>query len=215
MPDAIAYSDFILQNIKQKELFSWLYIEPTRYWLNLMFLDNSNFGGILHEISNSNEKHESESKIISNWNINEHLPKPIQPHFLLIISDFILQIFKQRHFSEETREETETSDKSTNLRDSGTVSEPSTPSSLINSYLHQKMFKIIEDIQNTLSGQADEEIEDSEPTVSVAPKSANPALDFIKSVCHVLALDTSLQSDVFRLRKVNVSNYNTNLIGSP
>ncbi len=83
-------------------------------------------------------------------------------------------------------------------------SETPESSKSISSQLSQKLFRLTEEIQRTLSGDSSTNDASSEfPKLagSYLPLN-NPALEFIKTVCQVLALDKTLENDVYRLRKV-------------
>lgn len=187
-----SYCDFVLKNIKKKDLFAWLDIEPNRYWDNLLFLDQANFGGKIAGSSNNSETSSSRNKIISNWNIAEYLPETIQQHFLLIVSDFILNLSKTTD---------NTSSSKTDIDLFGAFKENHNPNAfssamdigvsnnnVINSNFTQKLFHIIQDIQRYLRTQTSND-------------SKNIPLEFVKTICKVLSLDKTLDDEVFKLKK--------------
>ncbi|KAN0014469.1 hypothetical protein ACTFIU_000787 [Dictyostelium citrinum] len=114
--DARSYCNYILAVIKKKELFSWINFKQTNYYHNLLWLNNSNYSGILYFNKNNedddddseNEDQEQQQnnnkklkkikngKIISNWNIAEFLPPQIQTSFIIIISDYIYKLHTER-----------------------------------------------------------------------------------------------------------------------
>jgi DNA polymerase epsilon subunit 1 len=169
LEDTKAYCDFILRNIKKKELFAWIDMEPHRYWQNLLFMDNANFGGIKCDADSGTEM------IIAHWNIADFLPSATKQIFDLIISDFILHLRNSPKVKAEV--DKENSDPNPQ-RDAAPA--------LINTYLTQRLFQIIENIQHSLDGE-------------------QHALAFIKTVCAVLSLDKSIETEVFRLKKVTLS----------
>lgn len=236
LSNAEAYTDFILKHIKQKDLFSWIELQPHRYWEIFFFMDNSNFGGIRGDIDSSSSSFLSSSSspadpkmIISNWNINEYLPIPAQNSFLYIISDYLLHLQKLNKssllLSTSTNKENDNPNQviaaSISTDDDDAIgSDDAATSQLINDYLTQKLFRLIEDIQNTLgadhSRKAQGDIDQSSQASAEFPRLAgshlplnNPALEFIKSVCQVLSLDKSIENAVFRLRKVFLSHFIT------
>jgi DNA polymerase epsilon subunit 1 len=244
--DATTYCDFILNNLRQKELFSWLDIEPKRYWENLFFMDHANYGGIEHSLHHQEDESDSSSqssssslsmplvssnkatkeKIISHWNIAEFLPKAVQQHVLLMVTDFIVQLRSSKKSNHSKL--LSSSDSSITFSDKEN-SNPNTLSGsrdqfiseyeeeedeeeasskdakrLINTYLVQRLFKIVEDIQRSLSGDHSSKDKASSEFPELPGSHLalnNPALEFIKTICKILSLDKHLVTEVYRLRK--------------
>lgn len=158
-------------------------------------MDRANYGGV-EDMKNE--------KIISHWNISEYLPKAIQEYFLITITDYILQTYKSH-----------ASPSSAHLAHSNSSVNSSAPSddfdehgdakqSAIIANLTQRLFAIIQDIQRTLSGdhsQADHASSEFPKLAGSHLPMNNPALEFIKFVCHILGLDRALEQDVNRLKK--------------
>jgi hypothetical protein len=46
--EAESYVDFVLASIKKRPLFNILRLEPLKSWASLLFLDATNYGGLLH-----------------------------------------------------------------------------------------------------------------------------------------------------------------------
>ncbi|KYQ91238.1 putative DNA polymerase epsilon subunit A [Tieghemostelium lacteum] len=134
--DAEAYCKYIIQVIKKKELFSWISIKPTCYWYNLLWMDQSNYSGIVYcpsgkqqsstidgsqvledePVSTDGKSPDKESgfiipngKIDAQWNISEFLPEQIKGAFLVIISDYIhkMHINKDQYQSKDQQEQLE------------------------------------------------------------------------------------------------------------
>jgi hypothetical protein len=75
----------VIHTLKQKPLFAFLNLTPTEYWRILLFKDIYNFGGV---------KEDGEKKITAKWDIAAHLPEAVQRKFLLIVSEFILKVYR-------------------------------------------------------------------------------------------------------------------------
>jgi hypothetical protein len=70
------------------------------------------------------------------------------------------------------------------------------------SYLTQRLFVITQDVQRSLSNPEVNEDDEENPGRSLVQDS-NPALDFIKAVCHVLSLKKSLEIKVATFKRVS------------
>ncbi|XP_058812219.1 DNA polymerase epsilon catalytic subunit 1 [Topomyia yanbarensis] len=86
--DAIAYTDYVVQSIRNKELFHSVSLSYQQSWQFLLWIDSANFGGIRGDMPKEledeadNEKgveaseaeEEEELSLEMNWNIGEFLP---------------------------------------------------------------------------------------------------------------------------------------------
>jgi DNA polymerase epsilon subunit 1 len=155
-------------------------------------MDRANFGGV-EDMANE--------KIVSHWNIADYLPKAIQEYFLITITDYMLQTYKAYKAHPRTEDTPDTAP--SNQPDGFDEHSNAKPNSII-ANLTPRLFAIIQDIQRTLSGDHSQANEASSEFPKLAGSHLpmnNPALEFIKFVCHVLSLDRSLEHDVNRLKK--------------
>lgn len=220
--DGAAYCDFILNAIKQAPLFSWLSFEVLHSWEVLLFVDSANYGGVITaENAASDDTQHAEERaeehdlagelgtnqaLISRWNLSEHLNDDgAKQQFQVVVSDYILKIFKYYHHHHDDNEQRYSSgssqpsklDSSTSSLASSTDEPPSrmgkkaTHKHIVSQYLSQRLMRIIHDIQRTVPH---DEKENSQGSSSLA-------LAFITYVCHVLAVDGTAASEVSKLRK--------------
>ncbi|XP_040949366.1 DNA polymerase epsilon catalytic subunit A isoform X2 [Gossypium hirsutum] len=201
---AKAYCDSLLKALQSRELFEWIELEPIHFWHSLLFMDQYNHGGILAE-SHENSQEKSEVDIVSNWNIAQYLPEKIQDHFVLIVSEFLHTPWK--YAQEQAANRTSSLD--------GSLCTPSITITAaenfeahivqylkeqISSYFTEKLLGIVRDIvlhMKGLNGSG----KVGQQSVHNVPHKGDAALEFIKHVCTVLALDHSIQHDVLVLRK--------------
>jgi DNA polymerase epsilon subunit 1 len=173
-------------------LFAWIDLKPVKFWENLFWMDRANFGGV-EDMANE--------QIVSHWNIADYLPKAIQEYFLITITDYMLQTYKS-YKSHAPGGDAEMRDASAapNQADDFDEQGNGRPNSVI-ANLTPRLFAIIQDIQRTLSGDHSQANEASSEFPKLAGSHLpmnNPALEFIKFVCHVLSLDKTLEHDVNR-----------------
>ncbi|OMO89101.1 hypothetical protein COLO4_19937 [Corchorus olitorius] len=206
---AKAYSHSLLKALQNRELFEWIELEPIHFWHSLLFMDQYNYGGILAG-SDENLQHKSEVDIVSSWNIAQYLPEKIQDHFVLIVSEFLHTPWK--YAQDQAINRTSSLD--------GSICTPSITITAaesfeahivkylkekISSYFTEKLLGIVRDIVLHMKGlsrsETDQQIANRIPLLTSNVNKGDPALEFIKHVCAVLALDNSVQHDVLVLRK--------------
>ncbi|XP_022730050.1 DNA polymerase epsilon catalytic subunit A-like isoform X3 [Durio zibethinus] len=207
---AKAYCDSLLKALQNRELFEWIELEPIHFWHSLLFMDQYNYGGILAG-SDENSQDKSEMDIVSSWNIAQYLPEKIQDHFVLIVSEFLHTPWKYAQDQAANR---------TSLLD-GSLCTPSITITAaesfealivkylkeqISSYFTEKLLGIVRDIilhMKWLSGSEKNDQQNAHrvPQLASNLNKGDVALEFIKHVCAVLALDHDVQHDVLVLRK--------------
>ncbi|XP_077998858.1 DNA polymerase epsilon catalytic subunit A-like [Glandiceps talaboti] len=227
--DALAYVEYITNSIKSRELFHSIDITFQQCWEHLMWLDPANYGGIkgkLPESEMDDEKEdetetdmteendtEEESEVEMNWNIMHYLPQAgaCQTNFNMIVAGYILAVYQ--HSVEEQRRHTpgntpirrRGNSQTQKVVDTGTT--PSTVSfaqDLVSGELSQRLFgitvKILKKVSGNQSNHGNAAAEFPRLPGSHLPLS-NPALEFIKAVCKVLALDSNITIQVTKLKR--------------
>ncbi|KAM7522501.1 hypothetical protein LguiA_012403 [Lonicera macranthoides] len=218
---ARAYCDSLLKALQTRDLFEWIELEPLQFWHSLLFMDQYNYGGIqarvdtgslggTSNIINESLPDESQVDIISSWNIAENLPKETQDHFILIVSEFMylpwkftLEQFAMRASMREgnlcTPSITAGAAETFDSRVSEYLKEQ------ISSYFMDKLLRIVRDTTLHMKGmsksQKAQNISFGNPQPVSNIQTGDPALEFIKHVCAVLALDRNVQHDILIMRK--------------
>ena len=82
------------------------------------------------------------AELISHWNLGEHLPKAFQQHFLVIVSDYLLRRFQHQKALSNTPADNNMVPSDKNVTSN---------KHLVNSYLAQRLFHVIHDIQSSPS----------------------------------------------------------------
>ncbi|KAL9391175.1 hypothetical protein Peur_015095 [Populus x canadensis] len=215
---AKAYCDSVLKTLQNRELFEWIELEPLQFWHSLLFMDQYNYGGIPARPDDSSHnglhhhspREEPKVDIVSNWNIAEYLPKKIQDHFVLIVSEFMFIPWDYAQKQAATREA---------LRDGNSC----TPSitivaaenfeshmveyikGQIGTHFTDKLLGIARDTVLHMKGinksENDQQISLGIQQPAGMNHKGDPALEFIKHVCAVLALDQHVQHEVLVMRK--------------
>ncbi|QHN98558.1 DNA polymerase epsilon catalytic subunit B [Arachis hypogaea] len=201
---AKAYCDSLLRTIQSRDLFEWIELEPLQFWRSLLFMDQYNYGGI------PAKSDESQVDIISSWNIAEYLPKKIQDHFIVIVSQFLYIPWSYAQKQAGIRESMLNGDSCTPSINIGAAEALESEmieyiKEQISSYFTDNLLRIVRDIVLHMKGAS--KSEDDPSTSSGLPQivgdqhRGDASLEFIKHVCAVLALDQSVQHDVLVMRK--------------
>ncbi|GAV76364.1 LOW QUALITY PROTEIN: DNA_pol_B domain-containing protein/DNA_pol_B_exo1 domain-containing protein/DUF1744 domain-containing protein [Cephalotus follicularis] len=205
---AKAYCDSLLKALQARELFEWIELEPLHFWKSLLFMDQYNYGGIPAG-AEENFHDESPVHIVSSWNIAEYLPKKIQARSFRIVSDFMHKPLKYAQEQVAIR---------TSFRDRNSCTPSITVAAsesfeahmveyikgLISSEFTDKLLDIVRDIGLHMKGMnelVNDHVSQGTPQLSGKINRGGPALEFIKHVCAVLALDYNVQHDVLVMRK--------------
>ncbi len=186
-------------------------------------MDSCNFGGLVkgekanedaEETDNAENQQlsaDSDVDIISNWNLMYYLPvaDDLQQQFSVLVTNYLLVVWNK---SEELK-------KQTNLTTETVVVESEDGKEVMSSFdsalrefsrhvvsndLMQRMVGIVHALQIKRQSAEFNETE-NEKNFPVLPgsfqKLTNPELEFVKSICHVLSLDTSVISEVEQMKK--------------
>lgn len=196
---AKAYCESLLKALQSRELFEWIEIEPLQFWHSLLFMDQYNFGGIP-------AKHDEASldkvDIVSSWNIARYLPEKVQDLFVFNISKFIYDPWK---FAQNQGVVRTSAQNDSLCTPSITVAAAETFELHMVDYLRQKIRStftetLLENVQDIVSHMKEmSRSQNAQVTGSVCK--GDYALEFIKHVCAVLALDHNVQHDVLVMRK--------------
>jgi DNA polymerase epsilon subunit 1 len=165
--DAIAYTDYVVQSIRNKELFHSVHLSYQQNWEFLVWLDTANYSGVRgklpRELTNEqsqnsqlNNDDDDEIALEMNFNISEQLPEEgkCRENF-----ENFIQSFMERLASKVT------------------------PSAALKSLSHHA-YDMVQRM-HTNYGRGKE----------------SPALEFIKALCRILAVDSQLEEDLAGLRR--------------
>ncbi|KAF3639480.1 DNA polymerase epsilon catalytic subunit B [Capsicum annuum] len=218
---AKAYCDNVIKNVQTRELFEWIELEPLQFWHSLLFMDQYNYGGIqakhsdgpVEVNSESGEESvcgESQVDIVSSWNIAENLPKATQDHFILIVSEFMYIPWKYAQEHAALRASSSDGDFCTPsitaaLAETFDLQMADDLKKKIRTYFTDKLLKIVCDPNLQMkvlnNSQKNQETPDANSQPYSHVEKGDPALEFIKHVSAVLALDQNVQHEVLIMRR--------------
>ncbi|KAF7265187.1 hypothetical protein GWI33_021380 [Rhynchophorus ferrugineus] len=195
--DAVANVEFVVNSIRNKELFHSIDISYNQCWEHLVWLDPANYCGIKgktqQELENSPEddndeeddSEDSELDVDINWNIVEQLPEAsrCRDHFKIIITSYLSAVYMCLKSKKDKSGPVVLSQPSFGL--AGHEEVVRYAKELIAGEISQNLFQMTERIHNRLKPSSD---------------GTSGALEFVKSVCHILSLDPAVEEAVDHLK---------------
>ncbi|KAG7199297.1 hypothetical protein KM043_018152 [Ampulex compressa] len=226
--DALGYMEFVVQTIRNKEIFHSIEITFEQCWEYLIWLDVYNHAGVRgklpkqieaegNEINSHNEDCEQDDaeddtpEIVMNWNLMESLPKEVacQASFSAIIAGYISVIYQCMTENEQLNSTIKPRKRRSSL--SQTLTAPlglgalentaDFAKKLISGDMSQKLFEVVQKIHKKMPEKVLTAQE--HPNLDLdgqEGKKINPSLELIKAVCKVLSLDKAVENEVQTLQ---------------
>ncbi|XP_045777091.1 DNA polymerase epsilon catalytic subunit 1 isoform X2 [Maniola jurtina] len=183
--DGIGYVEFVVQSIRNKELFHGIDIRYKQCWSYLLWLDEANYAGIegklppglvevgSSQVPNATESGTEEGEVTMHWNIANFMPGAVREAFYAGVAGFL----------------------------SAAQAEPERLRSLLAGEISQKLFQMTEKINRRMPTLKLEDIGPQAGLRADALEGITPALLFVNALCKVLALDQQLEDEVTLLRR--------------
>ena len=192
---AHAYATYIATAVTSHELFQHVYLNTEKFYDFLLFMDQSNMGGIVCEDPLAVEPPE-ELAMEMRWNIEHFLPRAIQEDFKRAVLYFIAELFKIRQQANDSsrapRRPLQNGVLDSSHLDDASAKEAESIREFIARRLTRRLLKTVGQIQERQKeAMMDEELmRDFE--FPVLPGSylhlTNPVLEFVKYVCATFGL---------------------------
>ncbi|XP_031367995.1 DNA polymerase epsilon catalytic subunit 1 [Apis dorsata] len=223
--DALGYIEFVVQTIRNKEIFHSIEITFEQCWEYLKWLDVHNYAGIKGKltqnmqesianknVNDENSENEDEDEdtpeIVMNWNLMECLPKEAacQSSFSAIIAGYINAIYQfisenELNATIKPRRKSNSQSLAAQLGLGSLENTANFAKKLISGDMSQKLFQIVQKIYKKLP-EITLTIQEY-PNLDLDGKDSkriNPALELVKSVCKVLSLDKEVENEVYHLQ---------------
>ncbi|ENN78133.1 hypothetical protein HUJ04_004474 [Dendroctonus ponderosae] len=200
--DGLANVEFVVNSIRNRELFHSIEISYKRCWEYLVWLDSANYAGVLgkapqnlEEIPNHSDEadneesddndDDSEPVVNCHWNIAEQLPEgaDCRRSFEAVIAGYINAIYRKLKQRTTVTMPVILSQPSFGLANHEDVVDYA--KELLSGEISQNLFKITETVNRVLKRAAD---------------GTSAALGFVNSVCHILGLDPAVEEVVDHLK---------------
>lgn len=212
--DALGYIEFVVQTIRNKELFHGIEITFDQCWEYLIWHDLHNHAGIKGKIRDANDTEDQESvendddepEIIMNWSLMECLPDEVgcRSSFSTVIAGYINAVYQcmmENEANNTLRPRRRLSQSSFALGLGALENTADYAKKLISGEMSQRLFKIVQKIHRNLPEKI-LTLEDY-PNLDMGGKEMikiNPALELIKAICKVLSLDKEMEHEVYNLK---------------
>lgn len=194
MDRAQLYFNYLHRSIQTKQVFEILDFKTNIYWDVLLWMDEMNYAGVVINQDVSNKL----PVITKMWNIESYLPVATQEMFSKQVAGYIYRVYQlKREYPHKISDEIKESDDAT----------PSPRVTELQSYVKRDMArKNLSWLRLVLRKQEQQSINhDAEMNF---PKLAgshldmeSPALEYVKSLCAVLNLDTRVEDEVRILKR--------------
>ncbi|XP_072929758.1 DNA polymerase epsilon catalytic subunit 1 isoform X2 [Epargyreus clarus] len=185
--DGIGYVEFVVQSIRNKELFHGIDIRYDKCWSYLLWLDEANYAGIegklpqgLEEVGSSQVANatedpddDDEASVSMQWSLAQQLPRGVREQFAAAAAGLLAASRR-----------------------------PERLPALLAGEMAQKLFQMTEKINSRMPTlrAADMEPQPGLRAGALGPL-ATPALLFVNAVCKVFSLNESLEEEVTLLRR--------------
>ncbi|XP_054717403.1 DNA polymerase epsilon catalytic subunit A-like [Uloborus diversus] len=205
VPDAMAYSRYVNECIRNKEVFHGLQFQVEAIWEYLLWSDPANYGGIkLKNANNENDSNEASDDIDDKhtltlcFNIAKFLPQAaaIDENFYNVIAEYI----QEAYLYYQGQDKSILPDSQAPLPEEEEES-PTELAKYVRSNLAHKLYILVEKIKKKLPSNIGPNGQDIFPALPGSHlKFTNPALEFTKAICKVLSLDSQLKSVIMKVR---------------
>ncbi|XP_064470762.1 DNA polymerase epsilon catalytic subunit A-like [Ornithodoros turicata] len=201
LDDGLAHAEYVIDSIRNKELFHSLQISVQNTWEFLLWLDSANHGGVRGK--QSEDDPEDEAEVCMFWNLQRFLPETaVQENFNAVICSYIEAVYlrMQEEVSQLSQVQRRTSSQAPKEQSvSKDIAEYLQV--FVGGELAQRLYGITQRIQQKMPSKIvnGENVFPSIPGHHLDP--GNPALEFVKAVCKVLSLDTNITELVVKVRR--------------
>ncbi|XP_024876270.1 DNA polymerase epsilon catalytic subunit A [Temnothorax curvispinosus] len=230
--DALGYIEFVVQTIRNKELFHSIEITFDQCWEYIIWLDLHNHAGIKGQLTRDDAEDENTEnddddapQIMMNWSLMECLPKEAgcQASFNAVVAGYINVVYQcmiENEANNSVRPRRRHSQSQSFIAPLGLGALENTAEfakKLISGEMSQRLFKIVQKIHRNLPEKT--LTLEEYPNLDMGGKESikiNPALELIKAVCKVLSLDKEVEHEVHDLksnllRLIGVGSYGDNV----
>ena len=202
---AASYYGFLIKSIKSRPLFRWLFFEMKTSWEYLLWMDSTDYGGIItrdHPIESSDSLEDIEYPLYLSWNLAKFLPIALQDSFLTIVGTFIQA--SHRHVVVSKQDSSRRTDMKwfadcydSDGDDSSNIRKFA--DEVITRDIGHALFDLIPSIQGLYHQEKDEWKFPEIPGIHTSQR--DPTLEFIKFTMAVLETDRLVKKEVQKLRR--------------
>jgi len=200
--NARAYNDYLLRTLKGHRLFQLLNLREIELWEHLLWMDTWNRCGIRASLD-APEEEDAPPSLSYEWNIQTYLPPAIQKSFQAVIGQFVMLIYnyKKRIRTEQTTQER------ISMKVSNKEQETIFVRNLLQHELAKNLIEKIPQMRSRLDAmrRSTDKTRRLDAQFPILPGSHlpfdDPALEFIKMICHVLSLTPDAGEEAIRLRR--------------
>ncbi|KAI0224564.1 DNA polymerase epsilon catalytic subunit [Massospora cicadina] len=201
--NGVAFSEYLIHSLLSQPLFRNLGLSITQFWDRLLWMNPSNFGGIMAQpppdLMEDAEPFDGNYKVIMSWAISNYLPPKLRVHFDAVLAKFLSDLHRNRLGfvdglrASSARPTQAQMDWRENEVDQGVI--------IIRETIMPRLLELVPDLQAAMAfgSPLDAHFPNlpGSPYYQPNPQDGyHPVLEWIKAVCAALALDTRFSEEV-------------------
>ncbi|KAF5838378.1 hypothetical protein DUNSADRAFT_2987 [Dunaliella salina] len=219
---AVGYTQYLLDALRKRELFSWLDLAPQRWWHVLLFRDPYNWGGIdvpeAHVAAAKQQAgmgggeaeedcqmmDDAEPTVRYQWNLKEYLPPALQEEMVLLLTEFIYLPWKEAQAAEQQGASQAAGSQAAAVAHTAEDVQTTYLQKAVPGYFTERLLKLVGEAARSI-------LPSSEHPAHQFPQLAgsylskeelgSPALAFVRTICALLSLDIRCTDAVAILRR--------------
>ncbi|CEP06775.1 hypothetical protein [Parasitella parasitica] len=195
MESALPYFEYLYRSIQHKQVFEVLELNPTIYWNVLIWMDEKNYAGVM---ASEDQEHNHTPVVTKKWNIEDYLPEVSRTLFSKQTAAFVYKVytFKRqfpRAIGSQMRQESDAA--------------PDPRVQNLQRYVKQDVARKMLRKLPLLIRRQEEQLAHADADMAFPQLAGshlamdNPALEYVKSVCAVLNLDSRVEDQVRVLKR--------------
>ncbi|GAA5995500.1 DNA polymerase epsilon catalytic subunit [Rhodotorula paludigena] len=206
---AYAYANYIVSSVTTRELFRYVQLDIVRFWDQLVWMDAANSAGIIcHRPDLDEQPLNAKVDVELQFNIATYLPPAVQESFNAIVGLFVhgmlvakrQQVDQLRTPLRILQNGAESAARKT-LQSDGKDDAPDPAKVLVSETITRELLEAVAKLKEQFADKQDPDAFAFPVLPGSHLRLKNPVLEFIKSVCAVLALSTDVAEEVVVLKR--------------
>ncbi|GAX75625.1 hypothetical protein CEUSTIGMA_g3069.t1 [Chlamydomonas eustigma] len=219
--DAVGYTKYLLEALKRRELFQWLDLTPVRWWHALLYRDQYNYGGVIAEVSEDVDMLEgnaveaaTEEQVVRTeedatfgyyWSLLDYLPPAVKETMEVFLNEFVYLPWREVQRAMKTGSDGQADIIPTQV-DATRLEEVQSRylQSQLMSRFTERLLQLVAQVNRVAPGYSElREHQFPQRAGSHLTKEelGTPALAYVRTICHLMALDARVTDAVAVLRR--------------
>jgi len=192
LQEAHDYLDFLIASTTRKAVFTFISLQPVRYWSTLLFVSSSNFGGVCHAGAQVQAapigRDANSARVVGCWNMSSRLTTSAQTRFRKAVDLLVGEPWSQSVIR--AKEQDDAAPKLADIQKAA-----------IDFCDNAFSIKVLEFTRDLLCDQEEPRLVRRHAVPQFVQEQMNPALEFCKMLCYLISLEAELCHVLSRLRR--------------